>query len=204
MTENNMKSSEDSGKISRLKQLGKRLIHSKSMLPGIGVASFLESTIVPIPLETILIPLMQARRKQIFVICTVALAGCVLGAITGYAIGYFIFDAVGDQIVSLISTEAQFENIKEQMELKGFWFIITVGITPIPFQIAMLAAGALKYSFLYFIIATTIARAVRYYVLGLFVHLAGNKAEELFRRHKKSSAFIIVLVIGVIWYLSFS
>lgn len=194
----------DRGKRARLKELGQRLIHSKYMLPGIGLASFLESTIVPIPLETILLPLMQARRKQIFVICTMALAGCILGAFAGYTIGYYIFDAVGDQIVSLLSTPEQFENVKQQMEQKGFWFVLTVGVAPIPFQIAMLAAGALKYSLLMFLIATTLSRAIRYYGLGLLVYWAGNKAQEFFERHKKSTAIILVILLGIIWYFSFS
>ncbi|HKL14549.1 MAG TPA: VTT domain-containing protein [Balneolaceae bacterium] len=189
---------------SKLKQFGKRLIYSKYMLPGIGLASFLESTIVPIPLETILIPLMQARRKQLFIISTMALAGCILGAFAGYAIGYFIFDAVGEQIVSLLSSQEQFENAKQQMQQKGFWFVISVGILPIPFQIAMLTAGVLKYSLILFLLAATLSRALRYYGLALLVYWAGNKAQKLFERHKKSSAIILILLVLIIWYLSFS
>lgn len=197
-------SNRDHGKRSRLKQYGKRLIHSRYMLPGIGLASFLESTIVPIPLETILLPLMQARRKQIFVISTMALIGCILGAFGGYTIGYYIFDAVGDQIVSLISTQEQFENVKQQMDQRGFWFVFTVGVAPIPFQVAMLSAGALKYSLLLFLIATTLSRAIRYYGLALLVYWGGNQAQELFERHKKSTTIALVILLGIIWYFSFS
>lgn len=197
------KSNKDSGKTDRLKQFGQRLIHSKYMLPGIGFASFLESTVVPIPLETILLPLMQAKRKQIFVISTMALAGCILGALAGYTIGYFIIDTIGDQIVSLISTQEQFEEVKQQMQQKGFWFVLTVGIAPVPFQIAMLAAGTLKYSLLFFLLATTISRAVRYYGIGLLVYWAGNKAQDYFERHKKSTSIIMIIVVGIIWYWSF-
>lgn len=200
----NMSSREYTGKKSKLKRLGQRLIYSDSMLRGVGVASYLESTIVPIPLEAIMIPLMQVHRKKLFLISTVALAGCILGAVTGYAVGFFIFDAIGDQIVALISTQEQFETVKQQMEMNGFWFVVSVGVAPIPFQIAMLAAGALQYSFLYFLIATTLARAIRYYGVALLVLVAGNKAESLFKRHKKSSTLITIVVIGIIWYLSVS
>lgn len=192
------------GKKFRLKQFGQRLVHSKYMLPGVGLASFLESTIIPIPLETILLPLMQARRKQIIAISTMALAGCILGAFGGYTIGYYIFDAVGDQIISLVSTQEQFESVKQQMQQRGFWFVLTVGIAPVPFQIAMLAAGALKYSLLLFLIATTLSRAVRYYALGLLVYWAGNRAQELFERHKISVTITVVVLIGIIWYFTFS
>ncbi len=188
----------------RLKQFGKRLIYSRYMLPGIGFASFLESTIVPIPLETILLPLMQARRKQLVAISAMALAGCIFGALSGYAIGYYIFDAVGEQIVSLLSSQEQFEIAKQQMQQKGFWFVMSVGILPIPFQIAMLAAGTLKYSLFLFLIATTISRAIRYYGLAILVYLAGNQAQKLFERHKKSTSIILFVVVAIIWYLSLS
>lgn len=187
-----------------LKQFGHRLIYSKYMLPGVGLASFLESTVVPIPLETILLPLMQARRKQLAVISTVALVGCILGALAGYAIGYYIFETVGEQIVSLLSSQEQFENAKLQMQQKGFWFVISVGILPIPFQIAMLAAGALQYSLLFFLLATTLSRALRYYGLTLLVYLAGNRAQEIFEHYKKSTSILLIVLIAVIWYLSFS
>ena len=46
----------------KLKEKTRNFIDSKHMLSGITVASFLESTIVPIPLEAVLVPLMQALR----------------------------------------------------------------------------------------------------------------------------------------------
>jgi membrane protein YqaA with SNARE-associated domain len=44
----------------KLKQKTRQFIDSKHMLSGITLASFLESTIVPIPLEAVLVPLMRA------------------------------------------------------------------------------------------------------------------------------------------------
>jgi membrane protein YqaA with SNARE-associated domain len=45
----------------KVKKKTKQLVDSKHMLKGITFASFLESTIVPIPLEAVMVPLMQAR-----------------------------------------------------------------------------------------------------------------------------------------------
>ena len=138
----------------RLKQKTRQLIDSKHMLTSISAASFLESTIVPIPLEAVLVPLMQARRDKLWLIALMATKGCVIGALFGYALGYYLFDAVGDWVINSFSSPAQFEQVTEQMQQQGFWFVITLGIVPIPFQIAMLAAGATKYSLLMFLIAT--------------------------------------------------
>lgn len=186
----------------KLKRSTKKMVNSKHMLKGITLASFLESTIVPIPLEAVLIPLMQARREKLWAIALMATLGCVLGAIFGYALGYYLFDLVGDWIIQTLSSPEQFENVTNKMESQGFWFVMTLGIAPIPFQIAMLAAGATKYSLLLFLLATVIARSLRYFGLAAVVYFAGDRAESLIRRYKTKAIIALTLLVLLIWYIT--
>lgn len=188
-----------SSKSSRLHRLGRRLTESRHVLWGLGAASFLESIIVPIPLEAILIPLMQARRHQLFLLAGIALLGCLLGATLGYAVGYFVFEAIGEQLVAWLSSPEQFQRIQQKMETGGFWFVLSVGVTPVPFQIAMLAAGATGFSFWLFMMASAISRAIRYFGLAVLVLVAGNRAQALFERHKIGMTIAITLVVIVAW-----
>ena len=181
--------------LARIKRLAIRLIYSRHAFWGLGIASFLESILIPIPLEAVLIPLMQARRSQIFLLSTIALLGCLAGA----TVGYFVFDAIGQQLVEMVSTPEQFEHVRMRMEEDGFWFILSVGVIPIPFQIAMLAAGATSYSFFLFMLASALSRALRYYGLGLLVLIAGNHAQAIFERHKVAAAIVITIVVLVVW-----
>ncbi|WP_241972324.1 YqaA family protein [Aliidiomarina soli] len=177
------------------------MIHSKNMLTGITVASFLESTIVPVPLEAMLIPLMQARRERLWLIALMATLGCIVGAVFGYAMGYFLFDLVGDWFIQTFSNPEQFDRVKQQMQSQGFWFVMTVGISPVPFQIAMLAAGATQFSLLYFLLATAVARSVRYFGLAAVVYIAGNKAEALIKRYKILAVIGLTAVVVLLWWL---
>lgn len=186
----------------KIKQKTRKFIDSKHMLSGITIASFLESTIVPIPLEAVLVPLMQARREKLWLIALMATLGCVIGALFGYALGYYLFDVVGDWIIETFSTPAQFENVRQSMKEQGFWFVITLGIIPIPFQIAMLAAGATKYSLTLFLIASAIARSIRYFGLAIIVYYAGNKAERIINKHKKKAMISLTILILSAWGLS--
>ncbi|MGO2129360.1 MAG: YqaA family protein [Pseudoalteromonas prydzensis] len=186
----------------RLKQKTRQLIDSKHMLTSITAASFLESTIVPIPLEAVLVPLMQARRDKLWLIALMATIGCVIGALFGYALGYYLFDAVGDWVINSFSNPAQFEQVTQQMQQQGFWFVITLGIVPIPFQIAMLAAGATKYSLVMFLIATMIARSIRYFGLALVVYFAGNQAERIIKKHKTKAMLGLTVLVLLIWWLT--
>ena len=147
----------------------RELIDSKHMLKSITLASFLESTIVPIPLEAILIPLLQAKRELLWKIALMATIGCVIGALFGYALGYYLFDVFGDWLITTFFNEQQFNNVQQKMQAQGFWFVMTLGIAPIPFQVAMLAAGATKFSLPLFFLATVIARSVRYVGLAILV-----------------------------------
>lgn len=186
----------------KLKRTTKKMVDSRHMLKGITLASFLESTIVPVPLEAILIPLMQARREKLWSIALMASLGCVIGALFGYALGYYLFDLTGDWIINTFSDPEQFEQVSAKMEQQGFWFVLTLGIAPIPFQIAMLAAGATKYSLLLFLLATVIARSIRYFGLALAVYVAGDKAEALIRRYKTKAILALTVVVLLIWYIT--
>jgi len=185
-----------------IKQKTRSFIDSKHMLSGITIASFLESTIVPIPLEAVLVPLMQARREKLWTIALMATLGCIVGALFGYALGYYLFDVVGDWIINTFSSPEQFENVRQQMQDQGFWFVMTLGIIPIPFQIAMLAAGATKYSVLLFLIASAIARSIRYFGLAIVVYYAGNQAERIISQHKTKAMIILTILVLVAWAAS--
>ncbi len=185
-----------------LKRRTRRLVKSEHMLKGITVASFLESTIVPVPLEAILVPLMQARREQLWLIALMATLGCAVGALFGYALGYYLFDLLGDWLIELFASPEQFEQVKNQMAREGFWFVLTLGVAPIPFQIAMLAAGATQYSLPWFLLATILARSLRYFGLALVVYVAGNKAEHLIRRYKFRAIAVATAVVLGLWALS--
>lgn len=186
----------------KLKQKTRQFIDSKHMLKSITVASFLESTIVPIPLEAVLVPLMQARREKLWLIALMATIGCIIGAIFGYALGYYLFDVVGDWVINTFSNPEQFEQVKQKMQAQGFWFVLTLGIVPIPFQIAMLAAGATKYSIFLFLLATVIARSIRYFALAAVVYYAGNQAERVIQKHKTKALVAISALVLLLWWLS--
>lgn len=189
----------------RVTERAKKLIYSKHMLTGIGVASFLESTVVPIPLETLLVPLMQTRREKLWLIAAVTTIGCMLGALLGYAIGYYLFEALQDIIREYIASQEQLDSFQTSMQRDGFWFIFSTGITPLPLQIAMLAAGISQYSLLLYMLAVGTSRIIRYFGLALLVYYFGNKAEKLVRKYKwqvglAGIAIVITIIAARLWF----
>ena len=68
-------------------------------LPALALVSFLESSIFPIPPDAMLVPMVLADRDRAWMIAAVSTVASVVGGIPGYAIGYFLFEAVGRPIL---------------------------------------------------------------------------------------------------------
>ena len=60
----------------RTKQWFERINGSKNMLWLLAILSFLETIILPIPIELVLIPLMAVNRQRIWAIATATTLGC--------------------------------------------------------------------------------------------------------------------------------
>ncbi|WP_395338796.1 YqaA family protein [Ningiella sp. W23] len=188
----------------RIKKRFKKMVRSKYMLSSVGIASFLESTVVPIPLETLLIPLMQARRDKIWLIALITLLGCVAGALCGYFIGMFLFEALREPIMNYITSESQFEALTQQIHDHGFWFVFSTGVTPIPLQVAMIVAGVSQYSVTLYMIAVVTSRTIRYLGLALLVYFFGNKTEKIIRRYKwQTMGVVCIALIAIVSYKIF-
>ena len=60
----------------------------------LGVISFIESFIFPIPPDVLIIPMAIAKRKDWLKIFIIATVGSVLGACLGYLIGLVFFNEI--------------------------------------------------------------------------------------------------------------
>ncbi|MFD2192264.1 YqaA family protein [Pistricoccus aurantiacus] len=161
-------------------------------------ASMMETLLIPIPIEVILIPWMLTHPERRWRIATVALAGNLTAALIGYGLGSFAMEQWGDTLIPLFGGQQAFDSFRSTMENNGFLAILAVGITPIPFQTAMLVAGASGYPLILFILAAMIARGIRYFGLALLVAIAGDKAMEIWKHHSRKVG-IGLLVIAIIW-----
>ena len=182
-----------------LQERARRWIHSKHMVPATAVVSFLESTVLPIPLEVLLVPLMQARRDKLWLLAAAALGGCVLGAVCGYWIGYGLMETVGMQVVEWMGQEEAFEEIQAGFNENGFVYVLGISLAPVPFQVAMLAAGAASFSLWQFVLATLLSRAIRYFGLAVVVWWLGDRAEAFVKEHRKPVAIGLLVAVAAVF-----
>ncbi|WP_417422553.1 YqaA family protein [Halomonas sp.] len=171
-----------------------RINGSKNMLWLLGTLSFLETIILPIPLELILIPLMAANRQRIWLLATITTAGCLIASLVGYGVGMLLFQSIGNWFIEFMGMQESYQAFQTFFNQYGFAAILVIGIVPIPFQVAMITAGLSGYPILLFVLAAFIARGLRYYGLAWLVYRFGHSVLVLWKRH----ALLTSLVGGVI------
>ena len=71
----------------------------------LGILSFIESFIFPIPPDVLIIPMTIAKKKDWVKIALVATIGSVIGACLGYLIGYIFFNEIGVKIFELYGVD---------------------------------------------------------------------------------------------------
>lgn len=175
-----------------------RLNRSRHALWLIAVISFLETIIVPIPIEIVLIPFMAANRHRIWLIATVAAGACLLASIVGYGAGFLLFQSVGVWFIETFGYQSAYDAFRGFFHQYGFLAILVVGILPIPFQVAMITAGLSAYPIHLFVAATLIARGIRYYGLAWLVHAFGRRTKALWREHALLASLGAVTVVVLI------
>ena len=176
-----------------------QLLDSPHGLAWLGVLSALETIILPIPIELIMVPYMLARPQRIWLIAGVTLLGCVVGSLIGYTVGFFLFDSIGQPLLEWMNAQDAYDSFEKKFDDNGFLAILAIGVTPVPFQVALLAASIAGYSMPLFLTAVGIARGLRYFGLALLVWLVGERALALWRRHAVATGFGILLLIGAIF-----
>ncbi len=164
---------------------------------GLAGVSFAESSFFPIPPDVVLIPMCIADRQKAFFYATICTISSVLGGLFGYAIGYFLFDTIGQKIIDFYHYQDAFDNLKQKYAEWGMWLIIGKGLTPIPYKIVTITSGVLKFSIPVFIFSSIIARSIRFYLVAWLIWKFGSPIQYFIEKYLTPLAFLfLILLIG--------
>ncbi len=176
--------------------------HKKHGATALFALSFAESSFFPIPPDVLLGPLTLGAPKKWFRFALFCSIASVFGGILGYLIGMFLWSFIGDWIMVHMSwaglTEANFAKFQGWYDTHDFKIVFLCGFTPLPYKVCTISAGVAKINFLGFLIASTVSRSARFFIVaGLF----GWKGEEIRPFIEKyfnwlSLAFAVLLIGG--------
>jgi membrane protein YqaA with SNARE-associated domain len=151
-----------------------RLAAHRLALPALGVISFLESSVFPIPPDVMLIPMVLANRARAFTIAAVCTVTSVLGGLLGYAIGYYAFETIGEWVVRTYHMETGLEAFRAGFDEYGIWIILIKGLTPIPYKLVTIASGAAHFDLFTFVWASIVTRGARFFLVAALLWKFGE------------------------------
>ena len=162
--------------------------------------SFAESSFFPIPPDVMLIPMVLSQREKAWWYATIATIASVIGGLFGYAIGYWLYDAVGLPILRFYGREHALDGFMTFVQDYGVPAVIIKGMTPIPYKVVTIAAGVGKMDLLSFIGASIVARAMRFYLVAALLYFFGEPIRAFIedRLALVTTAFLVLLVGGFV------
>lgn len=162
---------------------------------SLAVVSFTESSFFPVPPDVMLAPMVFARPEKAYFYATVCTAASVLGAIAGYAIGYFL-TPVGEAVLRLTGNADGLDTMKSWYDQYGVWVILAKGLTPIPFKLVTIASGVLQYAFIPFLLACTVTRGARFFIVAALIKKFGPQIQPVIE--KRLALFTVIAVVAIV------
>ena len=144
--------------------------------------AFAEASFFPVPPDVLLIPMALARPRKALFLAAIATTGSVLGGALGYAIGYLLFARLAQPIIYFYHYHAAFSAFQAKFAQYGVWIILIKGLTPIPYKIVTIAAGAAAFNFPLFMGASVITRGGRFFLEAVLLRIYGEAASTFIEK----------------------
>ncbi len=185
-----------SGMIKRLYNWTMALAEAPYALWALGFVAFLESSVFPIPPDILMIPMIIATPRRAFLIAGVALVASVLGGVFGYFIGWGLFESVGRPVLEFYGKTDNFDAFARTYNEWGAWAVLIAGVTPFPYKVITILSGSTGLSFPVFMIASVIARGLRFFIIAALLWKFGAPIRTFIE--KRLGLMFTLCVVGLI------
>ena len=166
----------------------------------LSAVSFTESVVFPIPPDVLLGPMTLAMPEKWWRLALLTTVTSVLGGLLGFLLGWLAFEAVSPWLARAGYMD-EFDAAQAWFELYGFWAIFLAGLTPIPYKVFTIAAGAAHMGLLPFVLGSIVGRGTRFFLVAALVRFGGAPIEQHIRRYIDliGWAVLALVVIAILW-----
>ena len=174
--------------------------NTRFAMPFVFFVGYIEAIIFPIPQEVFMVPMMLSERTKVFRIVFFSIFGSIIGGLTAYYLGLLFFDSLVLPIINFYNYSESFLYFKKQINEYGFIYVFIGGFTPLPFKIITLSSGALNIPIWNFLLAATLSRSIRFYLICFLTYKYGNNVINIIDRKLNLITFIILLMVFLIYF----
>jgi membrane protein YqaA with SNARE-associated domain len=163
----------------------------------LALISFVESSVFPIPPDVLLIPMVLAAPHRAWLIAGVCTISSVAGGMLGYAIGALLFGTIGAPILEFYGYMDKFAEFQASYNEWGGWIVFGAGLTPFPYKVITIASGVTDLSLTTFVIASVLARGMRFFLVAALLWYCGEPIRLFIERNLGwLTVLFFVLLLG--------
>jgi membrane protein YqaA with SNARE-associated domain len=179
----------------------KALARHRRAMPALAVVSFAESSFFPIPVDVMVIPMVQAEPKKWWKIAGVAAFFSVLGGIFGYMIGLMFYETIAQPLLEALGKTEYMTRFRDSINENGALWVFGAGLTPFPYKVITIMSGAVPVPFGVFLGASIVARMMRFFAVAGIVRLLGERAEKFMKDHFGLFTVLCFVGLAVLWFV---
>jgi membrane protein YqaA with SNARE-associated domain len=164
----------------------------------LALIAFAEASVFPVPPDALLIPMAVAKPQRAWWFATICTVASVAGGALGYLIGYAVFDQLARPVLHFYGYGAAYAAFQAKFQQYGAWIILIKGLTPIPYKIVTIAAGAAHFAFGPFMLCSLLTRGARFFLLATLLYFFGDSVRDFIERRLTlvTSALALAVVGG--------
>ncbi len=162
---------------------------------ALSLLTFLEAFVFPLPVDPLLLAMGFSKPKRSLYYAFLGTLFSVLGALVGYFIGLYAWNALSPWFFTSVFSQESFDNVVSSLKEATFIVVFVGGFSPIPFKIFTIAAGVTVAPLLPFIGAAFLSRGLRYFILGGVIFKMGEKAQIWIEDHFEKTTYVVLAFI---------
>ena len=150
-----------------------------------------------------LIALCLGVVTKAFRYAAICLSGSIVGAMIGYAIGFFLWQSPSGEYTALanwffqhVFSVESFQNVGALYDKYNFWIVFTAGFTPLPYKLFTITGGLFHINFVMFLIASIVSRGLRFFLIAGLIWKFGAPIKSFIDKYFNllAIAFTVLLV----------
>lgn len=169
----------------------------------INIFAFLESIIIPIPTDPLLIAKATAEPKKALSLSLWVSLFSVAGGAAGYFLGDQVWTHISPFMFKYILSEEIFILIQTRFTESVFLFVVLGGFTPLPFKAFALTAGSMGLPFLPFLLGCIVGRGLRFLSLGALIFFFGPQIKSFIDKWLEVIFIILGLFLALLILLKY-
>ncbi len=168
---------------------------------ALGVVSFVESSVFPVPAEVLFVPMVLSRPERAMRYALIASVASVLGGVAGWMIGFYGFDLVALPILDFYGKVDEFDALKAKTGDGAILaMLVTSGLAHLPpMKVVTILSGVIAFDLKLFILSAIIARGGKFFLLAWAVRKYGEAVVKVIERRFAYVAVGGAVLLGLVW-----